>query len=378
MAAFSSPPPTTQEEEESPPPPSPPPLDLPTYQDILHASRTLDSIAHRTPLQTSRLLNDELGVSVVFKCENLQRMGAFKFRGAFNAVSHYLNKDNYNGDDNNNNHTNKQRLAGILTYSSGNHAQAIALACSTAPPLPSTIIMPRDAPPAKIAATQSYGGTIIYYDRYTEQRDEVAKKVMGELPEGTVFIPPYDHRYVIAGQGTVGLEIVQDLPTAKMNNTNNTNNTLDYLFVCVGGGGLIAGISLALHTLSPHTKIIGVEPHAGNDAQQSLAAGKIIHIATPRTIADGAQTQHLGQLTFELMKRYVTKIITVSDEELVEEMKFFGTTMKMIVEPTGCLGLAGLRRMVESGEVAKGSCCGVVISGGNVDLGRYCELISGR
>lgn len=323
-------------------------LDLPTYEDVVEASNILDGVAHRTPIQTSRTLDNQLGVKAYIKCENMQRMGAFKFRGGYNAVSHA--KD----------------AQGILTYSSGNHAQAIALA-SQLHGKTATIIMPSDAPPLKLKATQSYGGNVVFYDRYKEKRDEVAAKVKETLPEDTVFIPPYDHKHVIAGQGTVGKELIEDLPDSE---------TLDYLFVCVGGGGLISGTCLAAKALSPKTKIIGVEPEAGNDAQQSLEKGQIVHIETPRTIADGAQTQHLGDLTFAIMKKHVSQIITVTDEELIDGMKFFGERMKMVVEPTGCLGLAGLRKLVKRGEVPKGSCCGVVISGGNVDLKRYCELIS--
>lgn len=325
-------------------------LDLPTYEDVVEASAILESVAHRTPIQTSTTLDNELGIKAYIKCENLQRMGAFKFRGGYNAVSHC-----------------KDTASGILTYSSGNHAQAIALA-SKLHGIPSTIIMPKDAPPLKLKATQSYGGNVVFYDRYTEKRDEVAEKVKETLPEGTVFIPPYDHKHVIAGQGTVGKELIEDLQPDSVE--------LDYLFVCVGGGGLISGISLAAKALSPNTKIIGVEPEAGNDAQQSLQKGKIVHIETPVTIADGAQTQHLGNLTFAIMKQNVSEIITVTDDELVNGMKFFGERMKLVVEPTGCLGLAGLRKMVKSGEVPIGSSCGVVISGGNVDMKRYCELIS--
>ena len=330
----------------------PPIMDLPTYQDVVDASKVLHSVAHHTPIQTSRILDGELGVNAYIKCENFQRMGAFKFRGGYNAISHY----NAAGD-----------LKHVLTYSSGNHAQAIALA-STMHGVKSTIIMPTDAPSLKLKATQSYGGDIVFYDRYKEKRDEVAERVKMTLPAvGTVFIPPYDHKYVIAGQGTVGKEMIEDLQSESI--------TLDYLFVCVGGGGLISGICLAAKALSPHTKIIGVEPEAGNDAQQSLQQGRIVHIETPRTIADGAQTQHLGELTFAIMSRNVSQIITVTDEELVDGMKFFGETMKMVVEPTGCLGLAGLRKMVKGGEILKDSNCGVVISGGNIDLKRYCELI---
>jgi len=243
-------------------------MDLPTYQDVHNASEVLANIAHVTPLETSRTLDNELGVNVFIKCENLQRIGAFKFRGGYNAI-HQLSKEN-------------NELKHVLTYSSGNHAQAIALA-SKLIGIDSTIIMPRDAPPLKIEATEGYGGNIVYYDRYTEIRDEVAEKVKKTLPsEGTVFISPYNHKYVIAGQGTVGKEMIEQLPRGK---------AYDYLFVCVGGGGLISGISLAVKELSPNenTIIIGVEPEAGNDAQRSLESNEIVHIDTPHTIADGAQ-----------------------------------------------------------------------------------------
>jgi len=329
---------------------------LPTYKDVANAAAVLAGVARHTPIETSRTLDDQLGVHCFIKCENLQRMGAFKFRGAYTAVNHYLN-----GVDG-------KELKGVLTYSSGNHAQAIALAATKTLDIPSTIIMPTDAPALKLKATQEYGGNVVFYDRYKEIRDEVAEKVKATLPEGTVFIPPYNHKYVIAGQGTVGKELVEDLQSNSI--------TLDYLFVCVGGGGLISGISLAVKELSPKTVIIGVEPEAGNDAQQSLEQGQIVHIDTPKTIADGAQTQHLGDLTFEIMQRNVSKIITVTDEQLVEEMKFIGERMKMIVEPTGCLALAGVRKLVSRGEIEKGANCGVIISGGNVDLERYCKLIS--
>ena len=272
-------------------------------------------------------------------------MGAFKFRGAYAAVHHCLNDSKL------------PQLRRVLTYSSGNHAQAIALAATTLL-----------GSPLKLQATEAYGGDVVFYDRYKEKRDDVAKKLMDSLPEGTVFLPPYDHKYVIAGQGTVGKELFEDLSTKSID--------LDHLFVCVGGGGLVSGIALAAEALSPRTKIVGVEPEAGDDARRSLTEGRIVTIPTPRTIADGAQTQHLGELTFEIMRRRVSRIVTVTDEELVNEMKFFGERMKMVVEPTGCLGLAGLRKMVNGGEIEKGSRCGVVISGGNVDLGRYCELIS--
>ena len=323
-------------------------MDLPTFKDVDDASKTIHGIAHRTPILTSRTLDDELGVEVFIKAENFQRSGSFKFRGAYNAVS-------------------RCGKSGVLTYSSGNHAQGIALA-SKLLGVQATIIMPKDAPKSKVAGTLGYGASIVYYDRYSEVRDEVADRVMKTLPEETVFIPPYNHWYVIGGQGTVGKELIESLQSQKV--------MLDYLFVCVGGGGLISGISLAVKALSPTTTVIGVEPEAGDDAKRSLERGQIVHIDTPKTIADGAQTQHLGDMTFEIMKKNVSQIVTVSDQDLIDGMRFFGERMKMVVEPTGCLALAGLRKLVKSGHVRRGSKCGVIISGGNCDLSRFCDLIS--
>lgn len=341
------------------------PLDLPTYADVVDASDVLRGVANVTPLATSRTLDAQLGngVRAYVKCENYQRMGAFKFRGAYNALSR-IPKD--------------QSDAGVLTFSSGNHAQAVALSAKLLG-LSSTIIMPSDAPRLKIDATKGYGGDVVFYDRYSESRDDKAAEVSANLTlqRGSKphFVPPYDHKLVIAGQGTVGKELFDELSSTSCEKDGGAAVTLDYLFVCVGGGGLISGCALAAEALAPNCKVIGVEPEAGNDAQRSLASGEIVHIETPQTIADGAQTQHIGKLTFQIMKEKVTKIITVSDEDLVEDMKFFGERMKMIVEPTGCLGLAGLRKMVQSGEIPKGSRCGVIVSGGNVDLGRYSQLI---
>lgn len=324
--------------------------ELPTYADVVEAADILKGVANVTPVQTSRTLDKELGVQCFLKCENFQRMGAFKFRGGFNALSHL---------------TDLERQAGVLTYSSGNHAQAIALSASILG-MQSTIIMPEDAPKAKIEATKNYGGTVILYDRYKEDRIDLARQRQEKT--GAIVIPPYDHKHVIAGQGTAGKELLEEIIKKK--------KQLDYLFVCVGGGGLISGCALAAEELAPDCKVIGVEPEAGNDAQRSLESGQIVFIETPKTIADGAQTQKIGHLTFEIMKRCVHKIITVSDQELIDNMRFFGERMKMVVEPTGCLGIAGLRKLVVSGEVPPGSTCGILISGGNVDVARYCELVA--
>ncbi|MQA20697.1 threo-3-hydroxy-L-aspartate ammonia-lyase [Rugamonas rivuli] len=318
-------------------------LKLPTYADVVAASERIAGHAHRTPVATSRTANEELGAEVFFKCENLQRMGAFKFRGGYNALARF--------DD-------VQRRAGVVAFSSGNHAQAIALSARLLG-IPATIIMPHDAPASKIAATRGYGAELVLYDRYTEDREQIGRDLAAK--HGLTLIPPYDHADVIAGQGTAAKELLEDVPR------------LDALFVCLGGGGLLSGSALAARAISPSTKIYGVEPEAGNDGQQSFRSGSIVHIDTPKTIADGAQTQHLGKLTFPIIQRDVDDILTVSDEQLRAEMRFFAARMKMVVEPTGCLGFAAARAMKEQ---LRGKRVGVIISGGNVDIERYAALLA--
>ncbi|PRH88138.1 threo-3-hydroxy-L-aspartate ammonia-lyase [Labrys okinawensis] len=316
---------------------------LPDYADVAAAAERIRGQAHRTPVMTSRSFDEELGAQVFFKCENLQRMGAFKFRGAFNALSRF--------DD-------EQKRRGVVTFSSGNHAQAIALAARILG-IPATIIMPHDAPKAKAEATRGYGGRIIFYDRYTEDREVIGRNLSHE--QGLTLIPPYDHPDVLCGQGTAAKELFEEV------------GELDAFFVCLGGGGLLAGSALATRALSPNCRLYGVEPEAGNDGQQSFRAGRIVRIDTPRTIADGAQTQYLGSHTFPIIKRDVDDILTVSDAELVECMRFAATRMKLVIEPTGCLGFAAARAM--KAELA-GKRVGVLISGGNVDLERFCELLA--
>ncbi|ELX12599.1 serine racemase SRR [Janthinobacterium sp. HH01] len=318
-------------------------LKLPTYADVVAASERIAGHAHRTPVATSRTANEELGAEVFFKCENLQRMGAFKFRGGYNALARF--------DD-------VQRRAGVVAFSSGNHAQAIALSARLMG-IPATIIMPHDAPASKIAATRGYGAEVVLYDRYTEDREQIGRDLAAK--HGLTLIPPYDHPDVIAGQGTAAKELLEDVPR------------LDALFVCLGGGGLLSGSALATRAISPSTKIYGVEPEAGNDGQQSFRSGSIVHIDTPKTIADGAQTQHLGNLTFPIIQRDVDDILTVSDEQLRAEMRFFAARMKMVVEPTGCLGFAAARAMKDQ---LRGKRVGVIISGGNVDIERYAALLA--
>ena len=301
-------------------------LPAPTYVDVVDAAARLEGVANRTPILTSTTANERTGASLYFKCENFQRMGAFKFRGACNAVSHF----DY-----------AQRDAGVVTYSSGNHAQAIALSARLEG-IRATIIMPHDAPAAKVAATQGYGGEVIIYDRYM------------------TLISPYDHPHVIAGQGTAVKELLEE------------TGPLDLLFVCLGGGGLLAGSALAVAELSPNCKVIGVEPAAGNDGQQSLARGEIVHIEVPHTIADGAAATHLGLYTFPIIKRLVEQVVTVTDAQLIETMRFFVQRMKIVAEPTGCLAAAA----VLSGVVpVEGKRVGVLVSGGNVDLARLAQFL---
>lgn len=314
---------------------------LPDYADVQAAARRLAGVAHCTPVLTSRTANALTGAQLFFKCENLQRSGAFKFRGAYNAIASL---------------TDAQRTAGVLTFSSGNHAQAIAYAAALQE-VRSTILMPRDAPALKVAATRGYGGEVVFYDRYTEDREALCRRMAQE--RGLALIPPYDHREVIAGQGTAAKELFEEV------------GELDLLLVCLGGGGLTSGCALAAGALSPGCGVWGVEPEAGNDAQQSLAQGRIVHIEVPRTIADGAQTQHLGELTFGVMRQRVVGVATVSDAALRDAMRFVAERMKLVIEPTGALAVAAAL----TGAVAvRGKRVGVVISGGNVDLPRFAEL----
>ncbi|MBJ9294068.1 threo-3-hydroxy-L-aspartate ammonia-lyase [Citrobacter werkmanii] len=319
-------------------------MTLPDYNDIVAAAERIADYANKTPVMTSRTVNEEFGAEVFFKCENFQRMGAFKFRGAMNALRQF---------------TPQQRAAGVVTFSSGNHAQAIALSAKLLG-IPATIIMPHDAPAAKVAATKGYGGNVVIYDRYTEDREKIGQDLAEK--QGLTLIPPYDHPHVIAGQGTATKELIEEV------------GPLDALFVCLGGGGLLSGSALAARHLSPDCMIYGVEPEAGNDGQQSFRSGNIVHIDTPKTIADGAQTQHLGQYTFAIIQQNVNDILTVSDTELVTAMKFIAERMKIVVEPTGCLGFAAAKARKSE---LQGKRIGIIISGGNVDISRYGALLAG-
>ena len=316
---------------------------LPTFSDVQAAAQRLRGVAHVTPVLRSTTLDQRQQAQFSFKCENLQRMGAFKFRGAFNALSRF---------------DAGQRQAGVITFSSGNHAQAIALSARLLG-MPAVIVMPLDAPQAKLSATRAYGAEVVLYDRFTQDREELTRRLSAE--HGLTLIPPYDHPDVIAGQGTAAMELFEQV------------GELDLLLVPLGGGGLLAGSALAAHAMSPACRVFGVEPEAGNDGQQSLRAGRIVRIDTPKTIADGAQTQHLGEYTFGVIKNHVADVLTATDQELIESMKFLAERMKMVVEPTGCLGLAAACH----GKVPlQGQRVGILLSGGNVDLHRLAQWLS--
>ncbi len=315
----------------------------PTFEDVRAAAARIAGHAHVTPVLRSSRIDAQVGAQVVVKCENLQRVGAFKFRGAFNALSRFLPA---------------QRRSGVVAYSSGNHAQAVALAARILG-IPATIVMPRDAPATKVAATLGYGAEVIRYDRFAEDREAIGAALAAE--RGLTLVPPYDHPDVLAGQGTAALELFGDV------------GELDALFVPLGGGGLLAGTLLAAEALAPDCRVYGVEPEAGDDGRRSLAAGRIVYIDVPATIADGAQTTHLGEHTFPIIRRAVTEIRTVTDTQLVAAMRVFAATMKLVAEPTGCLGLAAV---LTAGDLA-GQRIGVIVSGGNVDLDRYAALLGG-
>ncbi|MEI6759585.1 MAG: threo-3-hydroxy-L-aspartate ammonia-lyase [Betaproteobacteria bacterium] len=313
------------------------------YDDVAAAHARLQGVAHRTPVMTSQTADALTGAQLFFKCENFQRMGAFKFRGAYNALAQF---------------TPEQKRLGVCAFSSGNHAQGIALSASLLG-IPAAIVMPQDSPAVKMAATRGYGAEVISYDRYTEDREAIGRQLAQE--RGMTLIPPYDHAHVMAGQGTAAKELLEDA------------GPLDLLLVCLGGGGLISGSAVAAQRLSPDCVVIGVEPEAGNDAQQSKRLGHIVRIDTPRTIADGAQTQFLGQLTFPVIQSLVADIVTVSDAQLVEAMRFAAARMKMVVEPTGALAMAAA---MQGAVDVRGKRVGVIVSGGNVDIAQLASYLA--
>ena len=316
-----------------------------TFADIEAAAGRLKGVAHRTPVITSRSLNELIGASVYLKAENFQRMGAFKFRGGYNAL---------------NSLTEAERARGVVAFSSGNHAQAVALAAKLHE-CAATIVMPADAPASKLAATRGYGAEVITYDRYTENREAVAKSVVDS--RGSVLIPPFDYYPVMAGQGTTALELVQDVA-----------ETLDALIVCTGGGGFISGCAVAAQHLTPGIQVFASEPERGNDIEQSLQAGKIVTIPVPRTICDGQQTQAPGVLTFEIMRERLAGVLTVPDPVVVQVMRFLFERLKIVVEPSGANALAAL---LQHRKRFAGKRVGVTLSGGNVSTERFAALMSG-
>jgi threonine dehydratase len=319
-------------------------LILPTYADVESAARQIAGAAHRTPVLTSRLLDQRVGAQLFFKCENLQRAGAFKFRGAYNALSRL---------------SSEQARRGVVTFSSGNHAQAVALAGQLLD-IPCTIVMPSDAPPVKRAATEAYGGHVVSYDRSREDRETIGRRLAEE--RGLTLIPPYDHPHVIAGQGTAARELFEDV------------GDLDVVFVPCGGGGLLSGSALSARALSPSCRVIGVEPTAGDDATRSFRTGTLQSVDNPLTVADGARTSSLGTLTFPLVLELVAEMTTVDDPVLLHTMFDLWERLKVMVEPTGALGAAAA---LSGSHRIGGRRVGVILSGGNVDLtqvGRWRDL----
>jgi threonine dehydratase len=313
-----------------------------SLDDVRAASQVLDGVAHRTPVLTSRTLNDATGATVFCKAECFQRGGAFKFRGAYSMISR-LPAD--------------QRSRGVAAYSSGNHAQAVAIAAGLTG-VPATILMPSDAPAAKLEATRGYGAEVVTYDRYTEDRERLG----AELAErgGLALLPPYEHPLIMAGQGTAALELLEEEPG------------LEALLVPVGGGGLMAGCATAARALRPGISVIGVEPEAGDDTRRSLAAGERVRIGVPRTIADGQQAETPGRLTFEVNRRLVDAVEVVTDGEILDAMRFAFDRMKVVLEPSGASALAALL----AGRVRlPGRRVGVVLSGGNVGADRFAAMI---
>jgi threo-3-hydroxy-L-aspartate ammonia-lyase len=313
------------------------------YTDVVAASERLDGIAHRTPAITSRGLDQRTGAAVFLKAENLQRVGAFKFRGAYNKISQL---------------SDEERSRGVVTVSSGNHAQAVALAASLMGTT-AKILMPTDAPAIKVAGVKGFGGEVISYDRYAEDRDTLLTSLAER--EGRVIVHPYDDPLVMAGQGTCVKELIEDV------------GALTHLFVCVGGGGLIAGCATAAKALAPDCAVIGVEPEAGNDSQRSLKSGERITIPVPETIADGQQTTAPGKLTFPVMQARVDQIVTVSDSEIVDAMRFAFERLKIVLEPSGACALAAV--LTSKVDIREGR-VGITLSGGNVDLTRFSSLLA--
>ena len=318
---------------------------LPTFADIERAARQIAGVAHRTPVVTSRSVNERTHAEVFFKCENLQRAGAFKFRGAYNALSR-LSPD--------------ERRRGVVAFSSGNHAQAVALAGQLLN-IPRVIVMPADAPAVKRAAAEGYGADIVPYDREHDDREAIGRRLSQE--RGLALIPPYNHPDVIAGQGTAARELFED------------SGPLDVLLVPCGGGGLLAGSALTAEAMSPGCAVVGVEPAAGDDATRSFRSKQLQTVRNPQTVADGARTASLGSLTFPLMLQHVSDMTTVDDRALLAAMFYLWERLKLIVEPTGALGAAAA---FEGRIPMAGRRVGIILTGGNVDLSQVSGWLTGR
>jgi len=314
------------------------------FEDIKAAANRLSSVANRTPVVTSRTFDERVGASVFLKTENLQRGGAFKFRGAYNTISQL---------------SAHQRQRGVVSFSSGNHAQGVALAARLLA-APAVIVMPRDAPEVKLAATRGYGAEIVLYDRVEQTREAIARRLAEE--RGLALVPPFDHPHIIAGQGTAALELLADVPD------------LDILIVPIGGGGLISGCSIAAHALRPDMRVIGVEPETANDSYLSLQKGERVSTPQSRSIADGLLPTAPGEITFPIMQQHLESIALVSDEEIAEAVRFLALRMKLVVEPSGAAPVAALM----SGRVpnVSGKQVGVILSGGNIDPRKLAELLS--
>jgi threonine dehydratase len=312
-----------------------------SYDDVAAAAGRLEGVAHRTPVAASRTLDERIGARIFFKCENLQRMGAFKFRGAYNALS-LLGQD--------------ERRRGVVAFSSGNHAQAVALAGRLLG-IATTIVMPKDAPEAKRQATAGYGASVVLYDPASQDREEVARGLQQQ--SGAALVPPFDHADVIAGQGTAARELMEEV------------RDLELLLTPCGGAGLLSGSAIATKHMRPGCRVVGVEPEAGDDATRSFKTGVLQTVHHPATIADGARTPSLGRLTFPLVRQHVDDMVTASDAEIVRAMRFLWERMKLVVEPTGALALAAV--MAGKVDVA-GRRVGIILSGGNVDLAAALEL----
>jgi threonine dehydratase len=315
-----------------------------SFLDVRAAAKRLAGVAHRTPVARSRSLNARCGAQVFVKCENLQRIGAFKFRGAYNFLATLPAQD---------------RRRGVVAFSSGNHAQGVALAAKLLG-VPATIVMPTDAPAVKLAATREYGAEVVHYERERSHREEIAQALADE--RNATLVPPFDDATIVAGAGTAALELLEEV------------GTLDAIVVPLGGGGLMGGTAIAAHGLDPSVAIYGVEPQAGDDFAQSLAKGEPVSIAVPQTIADGLQTTSPGELTFAIARQHARAVVTVSDEELRDAMRFAFERMKMVIEPSGAAALAALLHDRIPGIAGKR--VGAIVSGGNIDPARYAELIA--